>query len=41
VLSEEIIANEQVINVVLAPLSPEFTLKAIPSERDERPAEVE
>jgi hypothetical protein len=34
-------ANGQVVNVVLAPLSLESTLEAVLSERDERPAEVE
>jgi hypothetical protein len=41
VLSEEVIADGQVINVVLAPLSLEFTLEAIPSKRDERSTEAE
>jgi hypothetical protein len=41
VLNKEIIANGQVVNVVLALLSLESTLEAIPSKRDERLAEVE
>jgi hypothetical protein len=41
VLSKEVIADGQVVNVVLAPLSLESTLEAVPSERDKRPAEVE
>jgi hypothetical protein len=41
VLGEEVIANGQIVNMMLAPLSPESTLEAVPSERDERPAEVE
>jgi hypothetical protein len=41
VLGEEVIADGQVVNVVLAPLSLESTLEAVPSKRDERPAEAE
>jgi hypothetical protein len=40
-LSEEVIADGQVINVVLAPLSLESTLEAVPGERDKRSAEAE
>jgi hypothetical protein len=41
VLGEKVMTNGQVVNVVLAPLSPESTLEAVPDERDERPAEAE
>jgi hypothetical protein len=41
VLGEEVMADGQVVNVVLAPLSPESTLEAVPGERDERPVEAE
>jgi hypothetical protein len=34
-------ADGQVVNVVLTPLSPESTLEAVPNERDERLAEAE
>jgi hypothetical protein len=39
-LNKEVMINEQVINVMLAPLSSEFTLKTILNKRDERLMEV-
>jgi hypothetical protein len=41
VLGEKVMTDGQVVNVVLAPLSPESTLEAVPGERDERQAEAE
>jgi hypothetical protein len=41
VLNKEVITDGQIINIVLAPLSLESTLEAVPSERDKRSAEAE
>jgi hypothetical protein len=41
VLSEEVIADGQIINVILASLSLESTLEAVLNKRDKRPAEIE